>query len=452
MQEHPELLSGSPYFLSASIPLTTFRLELDLFTLECIDFTIQHHVCPPVSRISSRPTINGTSSTLSVLGVASNATAASQYTPDEYERIEYYNGVTESGDQPVLVYRSDFLTRPFPKPTGRFAYPAVKSIRGVFDTSLNKCWGWVGPQICDLIKARNISASSVDPARFFTHGDLGGEEKGTLGPVVIWIGVIPGSTSADVAHDVSQEILDILQKNGVDDAVVEWREAVWQRLAGPPLMRHVSDFNPTHYVRRFLTPLLDVPIAAEGMDLEEGTLTLWFHKGKNEDGSPSDEVLGLSNCHVLRKDTTVRYKYKDGASRRYVRVCGMLRFQRAIDEIRLAIGKHGFDAELWTRRIARLEATERKDPGEARSLKVTRRKLEDANEAIMELQGLYDEVTKYWSDIKNHRNIGHVVHAEPITVDTEGGTRYTSDWGAFLAAKSKVDVKFEGNAVDLGAF
>ena len=92
----------------------------------------------------------------------------------------------------------------------------------VFGNPLNDVWGTVGPEICDLIKARKIK--SVQPARFFTHA-LPGEEKGSLGPVVVWIGV-PGPTSSDTAHEVSQEILTLLRKNGV----VEWREAEVHRL------------------------------------------------------------------------------------------------------------------------------------------------------------------------------------------------------------------------------
>ncbi len=56
--------------------------------------------------------------------------------------------------------------------------------------------------------------------------------KGSLGPVVIWVGVMPGSTSPETAHDVSQQILALLRKNGVEDVVVEWREAVAQKLVG----------------------------------------------------------------------------------------------------------------------------------------------------------------------------------------------------------------------------
>ncbi|GBE86879.1 hypothetical protein SCP_1001220 [Sparassis crispa] len=368
------------------------------------------------------------SSHLSALTLASDATVVSQYTPDEYERTSYYNGITGDGDHPELVYRSDFLTTPFPKPVGRHAHIPVKSLRGVFDTPLNGVWDTVGPKICDLIKARKINWSSVDPARFFTHGPLGEEEKGSLGPVVIWVGVIPGSTSSYIAHEVSQEILTLLLKNGVEDAVVEWREAVLQRLAGPPLMRHVGSNNATHYVRRFLTALLGVPLATalatEGMEVEDaqGALTLWFHENKDKDGNSSDKVYGVGNCHVLRKDTTVEYEHRGGAPKDHVRVCGMHRFQRGLDEIKKVIGDRGILADLWAREIVTLQAKERQDAENAKEIRANRRNLEDENEAIADLEAFYDEVTKYWSDINLYRNIGY----------------------------AKVKDEFEGNVVDLG--
>ncbi|KAG8903598.1 hypothetical protein FRB99_002949 [Tulasnella sp. 403] len=189
---------------------------------------------PALIRVPSSPALNDVTmaSSLSALTFASDATVVSVHGPDEYERTSYYNGITGDGDHPNLVYRSDFLTAPFPKPVGRHAHIPVKSLRGVFDTPLNGVWDAVGPQIRDLIKARKIDWSSVDPTRFFTHPPLGEEAKGSLGPVVIWVGVIPGSTSADTAHEVSVEILALLLKNGVKGVVVEWREAVPQRLDG----------------------------------------------------------------------------------------------------------------------------------------------------------------------------------------------------------------------------
>ncbi|KAH9963592.1 hypothetical protein BC827DRAFT_1281393 [Russula dissimulans] len=355
-------------------------------------------------------------------------------------RTSYYNGIAGDGDHLDLIYRSDFLTTPFPKPVGRHAHIPVKSVHGVFDTPLNDVFG---SQIRDLIKARKIDWSSVDPARFFTHASLGEEAKESPGPVVIWVGVIPSSTSADTAHEVSREILSLLLKNGVEGVVVEWREAVPQRLAGPPLMRHVDSSDATHYVRRFLTPLLGVPLATEEMEGDsQGSLTLWFHENKDKDGNPSNKVYGVSNCHVLRKNTTVDYEHRVGAPKDHVR--------RGLDEITKAIAGCGIRADLWARDIVALQAKERQDAENARAIKAKQRQLDDETEAIADLEALHNDVTKLWSNIKLHRNIGHIQYAAAISVDVEGGTLYTSDWAAFLAAEAKVRDEFEGNVVDLG--
>lgn len=175
---------------------------------------------------------------------------------------------------------------------------------------------------------------------------------------MIWIGVKPGSTSSETAHDVSEQILALLRKNSVDDVVVEWREAEPQTLAGSPLLRHVGDANATHHVRHFLTPLLGVPLATEEMEAEDsqGTLTLWFHENWDKNGDPSNKVYGVSNCHVLRKDATTRYEHRGGAAKNFVRVCGMRRFQRGFDDITKAISDHGIIAARSARDIARLQA------------------------------------------------------------------------------------------------
>jgi len=74
------------------------------------------------------------------------------------------------------------------------------------------------------------------------------------------------------------------------------------------------------------------------------------------------------------------------------------------------------------------------------------------NDAIRQCEALHDDVTKHWFDIKLHRDIGYVQHADAIKVDVQGGTRFTLDWGTFLAAEAKVRDRFEGNVVDIGAF
>ncbi|KZT09603.1 uncharacterized protein LAESUDRAFT_741859 [Laetiporus sulphureus 93-53] len=385
------------------------------------------------------------SSHFSALIFASDTTVVSEYSPDDYERTSYYNGIAGDGDHPDLVYRSDYLTAPFPKPVGRFGHIPVKSVRGVFDTPLNGIWDDnVSPQIRDVIKAHKINWTSIDPARFFTHGPPGEEEKESLGPVVIWVGVSPGSTSA-TAQDVSREILALLLKHGVDGVVVEWREAVPQTLAGVPLLRHVGSTNATHHVRRFLTPLLGME-----KDDAQGTLTLWFRENKDRSGKPSDKVFGVSNCHVLRKKTNENYEHKGGAPKIYVRVCDMRRFQRGLDDITKAVSDYVIIADHWARDIVRLQERGVQDPEDEEELEQTRIKLNEENRAIASLEAFHVQVENEWSNIKLQRNIGFVQHSVAISVD-EDDTNFTLDWAAFEAAEGKVKNEFEGNVVDLGS-
>ena len=383
---------------------------------------------------------------------STTVTVVSQYTPTEYERATYYNGITADGDHPVLVYRSDFGTTPFSRPVNRFAHAPVKTVRGIYGTSLVPIWDSVGFEIVQLITIEKIACSSISTARFFTHPS-GGEEKGLLGPVVIWLGVEPGSTSSGTAHEISQKILSLLGARGVNDVVVEWKESVVQRLGGPPLMKHVRSTNPTHHVRRFLTPLLSIPLATQGMEKDDsqGTLTLWFHENKDMDGNPSANVYGVSNCHVLRKNTTIDYERKGDAPKDFVRVCGVRRFRRGLDEIKKAISDHGIRASYFTQEIIGLEETENL-ADVADEIEKNRRSLAEENNAIHQLEAMHEEITKQWSDITLHRGIGYVQYAKAIEVDVEGGTRYTSDWGAFLATEAKVRPQFEGNVVDIGVF
>lgn len=357
----------------------------------------------------------------------------------------YYNGITGNGDHPELVYRSNFSTSPFPEPRGRYHHVPIKSVHGVYQTSLNKVWGTVGPKIRDLIKQYKVHYSSIDPARFLTH-----EEGGTttLGPVTIWIGVHPASTSPNTAHEVSQAILALLAKHGVEDAVVEWREAIVSKLAGPALMRVVGSNNPTAHVRRIFTPALNVPIATEDA---QGSLTLFFHEGKDKNGKHSDKVLGVTNCHVLQTNTNDDYEFEgSGAPKRYIRVNGPCRFEKGLDEIRALAGDHGMNAEILTREIIKLEAKEDLDTEDKRELRKSREKLLEHQAAAVELEGFYDEVKNDWGNA-GLRNIGHVHYAKAISIDVAGGTMYTEDWGTFEADEAKLRPEFEGSVVDLGA-
>ncbi|KZV67004.1 hypothetical protein PENSPDRAFT_654432 [Peniophora sp. CONT] len=372
------------------------------------------------------------------------------YVPLDRERVMYYHGI--SPNPPELLYRSDFRENPLPNPKGRFPRIPTKTACGVFNTPLNAVWLAVAPEIRQILKARKIRYSAFMPARFVIHGGESG--KDALGPIVIWTAVYPATTTAENAHHASPDILALLGANGVEGAVVEWYEGAPEKLSGPQLLRVTNDTNPTHHVRRFLTPTLGMPIAPVELWTVDvsGTVTLFFHEGQDESGAPSAKVFGVSNCHVLRADIAVDYEYKDtGAPPQYVRLAGDSRFQRGLDDIRARINGLATRIDLLVREIAELEGKPKsEDLEEAEEEAVTvvakRKMLTQAKKDVEVLEVFYKDIDSQWRLIAD-RNIGHVVWAPRIFVDESG---YTKDIGTFEVDAARFKAHFKGNVVDLG--
>ena len=383
----------------------------------------------------------------------STAAAVAPYVVSEYERTTYYNGI--SSDPPELLYRSDLLDNPFPLPKGRHSSAPTKTVHGVFNTRLNEVWYDVAPQICKLLKDRHIRYSTVAPARFLAHDEDG---RSSRGPIVIWISVHPKTATAENAHDVSPDIISLLETFGVQGAVIEWCEGVVERLDGLPPLRVTLDTDPTYYVRHFLTAGLSMPITTKEREPDDaqGSVGFFFHENRTRRDEPSTRVLGISNCHVLRKTTTADYEFEGtGAARQLVRVAGSHHFQRGVNEIRTRIGRLGSDAELLVTEIADLELQlTSDDPDEVEEaeagVKAKQTKLIKVKKDIGVLEAFYNELNAQWSNI-GRRNIGHVDWAPKISVDVEGD-HYTMDVGTFELDKAKFKPNFKGNVINLGAF
>ena len=78
-------------------------------------------------------------------------------------------------------------------------------------------------------------------------------------------------------------------------------------------------------------------------------------------------------------------EHKGGTPKDFVRVCGVRRFQRGLDEIKKDISGHGIRVDLCTREIDRLEAMEQ-DEKVVREICTKRRNLNDKNEATRQLE------------------------------------------------------------------
>ncbi|KAI6143286.1 hypothetical protein BKA82DRAFT_156792 [Pisolithus tinctorius] len=265
------------------------------------------------------------------------------------------------------------------------------------------------------------------------------------------------ATTAENTHNASQDILALLEDNGVKGVVVEWYEGVVEKLSGLPLLRITSKIDPTHYVCCFLTTVLGMPIASVEREATNthGSVALFFHGNKDNDGNPSTKVFAVTNCHVLHEDTTITYEFKGaGAPRQHVRLVGFHRFQHALDEIKDRIGGCGLNADLLATEIVQLEATPESDDQELvaedeAEVEAKRNKLAKLKKDIGVLEAFYNEVKSQWGD-NTCRTVGHIHLASKTSVDVQG-RKYTKDICTFEVDAARFRDHSMGNVVDLGA-
>ncbi|KAF8881065.1 hypothetical protein CPB84DRAFT_1873641, partial [Gymnopilus junonius] len=233
-------------------------------------------------------------------------------------------------------------------------------------------------------------------------------QEGTLGPVVIWVSVYPGSTSAETAHQVSQDILRLLADRDVYGVDVEWSEGVTSRMAAPALLSIVGKPDATSYARRHLTTALSIPIAAAEKAVKDGqgTAGFYFHENNDKDGNPA-----------TRADSSLRQK---------VWACGSRCFQQGLDEITAEVDSHRIEASTCAKRIATLKAKKAsgQDERNAKRLKDALRELEKHEEAIVELEKLYKEIDASWNNVA-HRDIGVLEYSHPISATPSGNLSAT---------------------------
>ena len=371
------------------------------------------------------------------------------YVVSKLEAMSYYSGISPT--PPKLVYRTGSSKRPWVKPTGLESYRKLKQARGVFGHKLNLVWKAVGPLVRDLLNTQKVAWTSIDVARFITDGD--GDEK-IRGPVVLWVGVRPDSLQGEDAFNSGNEILNLLASFDIVDVDVEYRESVYKRSVGPALLRTVSNLNTTVDVRGPLTPALGLPIAASDRPDAQGTMAVYFAEGGN-----SNKVLGLTCHHVLFKTdgaTNDDYAFAGtGPHRQDVQLLGTRAFDKLLVSIKIRIGRHGIMVEIYEGQIKRLEARvggdDDEDVAEAKKdLKKTRGMLDDANEAIEDLEKFYEKVKKEWGK-PSQRTIGYI-RSSPAIAFNVGPEGFTEDWGAFELDGPKFKDAFKGNFIDLGVF
>jgi hypothetical protein len=146
-------------------------------------------------------------------------TSTTPCVPSPDEAKHYYYGLPS---KPLLVARSS--TNVWLKPTGPAPDPAPKEIRPVsHQHRLREIWqATIGPALVKYLDSKEAKWTSLDPVCI-------GYEDEPSPPVIVWIGVVPGSLSAEDGVDIATQCKNILATNDIDDVHAEIRESVVKR-------------------------------------------------------------------------------------------------------------------------------------------------------------------------------------------------------------------------------
>jgi hypothetical protein len=289
--------------------------------------------------------------------------------------------------------------------------------------------------------------TSIDPVAFADAG-----EKMPFCPLLIWIGVRPETLLFDDAVRAASAIKDILKLAGFNEIEVAFRESeVTQSIAGPRLLSFNPLSDPVPKFRKPFTPILGLPIAPLKTPQYEGTGALYLRLNKDD-----NSVALLTAAHVARPlpvcaNTGMSHK-SSSQPREEIVSLGHMGFQNATNAMMSKIGELSDCVELWRKTITRLgKFVEGENRTVTRNRRATENAIEEATEAIGDLEELYNEVTSRRM-ILEQRVIGFVLHAEPIV---PGDTSYlfTRDWALIQLYCERIDWStFPGNKVYIGTF
>ena len=121
--------------------------------------------------------------------------------------------------------------------------------------------------------------------------------KTVVGPVTIWIGIFPDSTSAAAAYDMAQDILALLRDYQITDVNINYSESFYTCKASPWLLQSINDLDPLLNIISPCTPTLSLCISTKAWPNTQWMIALYFTKGGG-----SNNLLGLL-CHHNLNDS-----------------------------------------------------------------------------------------------------------------------------------------------------
>ena len=379
---------------------------------------------------TNAPNLNSPPTTLSGYTVP----AAVPYPPSPVEAKYFYYGLPS---QPLLVARSS--TNVWVQPAGPEAYLLPKASSPIGPHPLRDIWEpTVGPALIHYLVSKGVKFTSLDPVRM-------GYADDPSPPAIIWMGVVPGSLSAEDGVEVATRCKSILSAHHINDVDIEIRESEVIRAAGPKMCKPVPTADATASAREPFSTALGLPICAEANPSIEGTGGFFISDPRNP-----GKIYLVTARHVIfhpDKDPNELYQYHNSSQRRK----NVLLFgDAAVEKYTVAIESEISDMRMTIAQLESwLEDAEQMDEEDAKAERnQLLPQLAEARKAIGALEAFRVD-SRAWKKQEN-RVLGHVILSPPIGVDV-GEDGFTEDWAVIEIDNSKVDsTNFVGNVIDLG--
>jgi hypothetical protein len=356
------------------------------------------------------------------------------YPPSPVESQYFYYGIPS---QPPLVARSSLNV--WLKPTGPEAYLLPKESSPIGLHPLREIWGaTVGPTMVGYLDSKGVKWTSLDPVRMGYAGE-------SSPPIIVWMGVVPGSISGEEGIKVTTHCKSILSAHDID-VHIEIRELMVIRSASPKMYKPVPTSNATAWAREPFSTALGLPICAEVTPSIQGTGGFFISYPLN----PGKIYLVTARHVVFHPDETSNelYQHRNSSQcRRNVLLFSNAAIEKHIMATESEIsGKHIIIEQL-KRQLEDAKRMDEEDTEAERNHVLPQ--LEEGRKAIGALEKFHADVSKDWKKQEN-RILGYVVLSPPIGLGV-GEEGFTEDWAVIEINDSKVDsTNFVGNAIDLG--
>ena len=348
----------------------------------------------------------------------------------------YYRGLPS---HPVLVARTG---PPWKQPTGPEAYRTInKELRVVGTHAIKEVWeDNLALKVHALLDSMKVKWTSTDVVRIKDASWLHRYRESSA-PVILWIGVMPGSLSYPDGSVVASKCRELLVEYDITDVDVEIRESVVTRSAGPKLLAPTDSSHPTSSIRQPFTTTLGFPICAQSTPWAGGTAGFFISEGGN-----TERLLLVTARHVVfTSPDNSHFEHKDDSQLRHnIMLFGDASFNEYLESIQAKIKDEARYSQIQERCIMAIEGKDNPAEKEKRQ-----EELNKTREAVEGLNAFYQDISTRWATSES-RVLGHVILSPPINVGV-GSESYTEDWAIIEVDASKVDIgNFYGNAIDIG--